>query len=67
MHLEILKVRDPSDKNFTPKNRLFDLPFRIALIGKSQFSLGKTTIILNLLLMGFYCYPYTFSHIFLIS
>lgn len=68
MHLEILKVRDPSDRNFTPKNRLFDLPFRIALIGKSQFSLGKTTIILNLLLRDkFYGKDFNGENIYIVS
>ena len=68
MVYEILKIRDPSDKNFTPKNRLFDLPFRIALIGKSQFSLGKTTIILNLLLRDkFYGKDFTGENIYIVS
>ena len=68
MKFEILKVRDPSDKNFVAKNRLFDLPFRIALIGKSQFSLGKTTIILNLLLRDkFYGKDFEGENIYIIS
>tara|TARA_R110002020_G_scaffold83638_2_gene207849 strand:- start:358 stop:1071 length:714 start_codon:yes stop_codon:yes gene_type:complete len=68
MVYEILKIRDPSDKNFTPKNRLFDLPFRIALIGKSQFSLGKTTIILNLLLRDkFYGKDFQGENIYIVS
>jgi hypothetical protein len=46
---EMLKVKDPSDKNHIKIPILADLPFRIAIVGKSQLS-GKTTIILNLLL-----------------
>ena len=45
---EILKVRDPSDKNHIKVDILADLPFKLAIVGKSQVSLGKTTIILNL-------------------
>ena len=45
----ILKVRDKNDSYYTPVDRLFDLPFRLLINGKSQLS-GKTTIILNLLL-----------------
>lgn len=68
MVFEILKVKDPSDKNFTPKDKLFDLPFRIALIGKSQFSLGKTTIILNLLLRDkFYGKDFLGENIYIVS
>lgn len=47
---EILKAKDPSDKIFIEKNPLFNIPFKIAIIGKSQISLGKSTIIMNLLL-----------------
>jgi len=46
---EMLKVRDPSDKNHIKVPILADLPFKLAIVGKSQLS-GKTTIILNLLL-----------------
>jgi hypothetical protein len=49
MKFEILKVRDPSDKNHIKVPVLADLPFKLAIVGKSQLS-GKTTIILNLLL-----------------
>lgn len=47
--LGILKVIDNTDKNHV-KHKIFDLPFKIAIVGKSQISLGKTSIILNLLL-----------------
>jgi len=47
---EILKVRDPSDKNHIKIPILADLPFKLAIVGRSQVSLGKSTIILNLFL-----------------
>ncbi len=47
---EILKVKDPSDKNHIKIPILADLPFKLAIVGRSQVSLGKTTIILNLFL-----------------
>jgi len=45
----IYKVRDKTDKNHV-KHPIFDLPFKLAIVGKSQISLGKTSIIMNLLL-----------------
>lgn len=45
----IYKVRDKTDKNHV-KHAIFDLPFKLAIVGKSQISLGKTSIIMNLLL-----------------
>tara|TARA_R110000751_G_scaffold41473_3_gene97297 strand:- start:478 stop:1185 length:708 start_codon:yes stop_codon:yes gene_type:complete len=45
----IYKVRDKSDKNHV-KHPIFDLPFKLGIVGKSQISLGKTSIIMNLLL-----------------
>tara|TARA_R110000803_G_scaffold84045_4_gene150190 strand:- start:1204 stop:1932 length:729 start_codon:yes stop_codon:yes gene_type:complete len=47
--VKILKVRDPAD-GFCKSHFLFDLPFRILLCSKSQLGIGKTTIILGLLL-----------------
>lgn len=49
-HFEILKVKDKADSIFQSKEGLFDIPFKLAIIGKSQISLGKSSIILNLLL-----------------
>ena len=49
-NFEILKAKDPSDKIFIEKTPLFNIPFKIAIVGKSQISLGKSTIIMNLLL-----------------
>lgn len=45
----ILKVRDKNDKYYTPVDKLFDVPFRVLINGKSQLS-GKTTVVLNMLL-----------------
>ena len=55
---EMLKVKDPSDKNHIKVPILADLPFKLAIVGKSQVSLGKTTIILNLLLRKKYYRDY---------
>jgi len=55
---EILKVRDPSDKNHIKIPILADLPFKLAIVGRSQVSLGKTTIILNLFLRDKYYKKY---------
>jgi len=47
--VKILKVKDPAD-GFCKSHFLFDLPFRLLLCSKSQLGIGKTTIILGLLL-----------------
>ena len=65
---KILKVRDKSDSYYTPVERLFDVPFRVLINGKSQLS-GKTTIILNLLLNPVFGYDKMFdgSDIYIVS
>ena len=45
----ILKVNDKTDNYYTPVDDLFDIPFRVLINGKSQYS-GKTTTILNLII-----------------
>jgi len=45
---KILKVRDEADKAHKSLPLLYDLPMRISISGKSQYS-GKSTIIFNLL------------------
>lgn len=50
----ILKVKDPTDNIYTEIDTIFDIPFKLAIIGKSQISLGKTSLILNLLLRDMY-------------
>ncbi len=57
---KILKVRDKSDEYYTPIERLFDVPFRILINGKSQLS-GKTTVILNLILNPTFGYDKLFD------
>ena len=44
--IKILKVKDDAEKYYTKKKQIFDLPFKIAIIGASQRS-GKTNWIIN--------------------
>ena len=65
---KVLRVNDVSD-DFHIKHKLFDLPFRLLLNSKSQIGMGKTTLILNLLLnpeMGYNKF-YKGKHIWIIS
>ena len=65
---KILKVRDKNDSYYTPIERLFDLPFRLLINGKSQLS-GKTTILMNLILNPAFGYDKMFEgdNIFIVS
>ncbi len=45
----ILKVKDKTDSYYTHLKDIFDIPFRLIIVGKSFLS-GKSTVILNLLL-----------------
>ena len=65
--MKIKKVNDTSD-NFHKEMPVFDLPFKILINGKSQLS-GKTTIILNLLLLEDYGYDKVFKgkNIYIVS
>jgi len=45
----ILKVKDKTDSYYTHLQDIFDIPFRLIIVGKSFLS-GKSTVILNLLL-----------------
>ena len=45
----ILKVKDKTDSYYTHLPDIFDIPFRLIIVGKSFLS-GKSTVILNLLL-----------------
>ena len=47
--LEILKVKDTNEKHYKKKGDLFDLSFRLLIVGKSFLS-GKTNLMTNLLL-----------------
>jgi len=42
-------MKDKSDKYYTKKQTIFDLPMRLLIVGKSQLS-GKTNLVANLLL-----------------
>lgn len=67
-HFDILKVKDSADKIFKSKQGLFNIPFKIAIIGKSQISLGKSSIILNLLLRDkFYKNDFKGEDIYLVT
>lgn len=64
---QILKVIDKSDSYYTKIDKIFDLPFRLLINGKSQLS-GKTTIILNLLLRNaYYRDKFEGENIFIVS
>ncbi len=68
MKFDILKVKDKTDKDHIAKKRIFDIPFKIAIVGKSQHSLGKTTIILNLIARNiFYNKDFKGENIFIVS
>ena len=65
---KVLRVNDVSD-DFHIKHKIFDLPFRLLLNSKSQIGMGKTTLILNLLLnpdMGYSKY-FKGDNIYIIS
>ena len=65
---KILRVKDKADK-FHKKMPVFDLPMRILLNSKSQHGIGKTSIILNLLLNPEFKYDKIFSgeNIYIVS
>lgn len=63
----MLKVKDKAETYYTKKNIIFDLPFRLLLIGKSQFS-GKSSTIFNFLLRDeFYLKEFEGDNIFIVS
>lgn len=47
--INIYRVKDKKEKYYTKKGLLFDLPMKLLIIGKSQYS-GKSSCIVNLLL-----------------
>jgi len=64
---KILRVNDKTDSYYTKKKDIFDLPFRLLIIGKSFLS-GKSTVILNLLLRErFFKNDFKGENIFIIS
>ena len=63
----ILKVKDKSDSYYTEMDKLFNLPYKLLINGKSQLS-GKTTIILNLILRNaYYREKFDGENIFIVS
>ena len=65
--LSIYKVKDEADKYYTKKDLIFDTPFRLLIVGKSQLS-GKSNILVNLLLRDeFYNKDFDGENIFLVS
>ena len=64
---EILKMKDKSDKLHIDKKLLFNLPAKIAIVGRSQLS-GKTNMVSNFLLRDiFYKNEFAPENIFIIS
>ena len=64
---KILRMRDSSEKYYTAKKRIFDLPMRLLLVGKSHLS-GKTNLLGNLLLREEYYYgDFKGENIYIIS
>jgi hypothetical protein len=68
MKYNIYKVKDKTDSYYTEKkDNLFDIPFKILIIGKSHLS-GKTTIVLNyFLLPEYYGHDFKGDNIFVVS
>lgn len=63
----ILKINDHTDSYYTKKDDIFDLPFRVLIVGKSFLS-GKSTVILNLLLREkFFKNDYDGDNIYIVS
>tara|TARA_R110002020_G_scaffold99241_1_gene235669 strand:+ start:287 stop:1036 length:750 start_codon:yes stop_codon:yes gene_type:complete len=58
-NLKVLKVRDKSDNHAVKLPMLFDLPFRLLLIGKSGS--GKSNLLINLLANENYPYEKLFN------
>ena len=63
----ILRVNDHTDSYYTKKKDIFDLPFRVLIVGKSFLS-GKSTVVLNLLLREkFFKNDFEGENIFIVS
>ena len=54
---DFLKVKDNTDSYYTAIPTLFDIPMRVAIVGKSFLS-GKTSVIMNLILRDKYYKKY---------
>jgi len=63
----ILKVKDKTDSYYTHLKDIFDIPYRLIVVGRSFLS-GKSTVILNLLLRdNFYKDHFKGEDIYIIS
>tara|TARA_R110000744_G_scaffold109906_2_gene207523 strand:+ start:484 stop:1215 length:732 start_codon:yes stop_codon:yes gene_type:complete len=63
----IRKVKDKAESYYRRKKQIFDLPFRVAIVGKSQLS-GKTSLAVNLLAQkDFYYNDFKGENIFIVS
>jgi len=49
--IQIYKVKDKNERHYTKKDDMFDLSFRLLIVGKSFLS-GKTNLLLNFLLQN---------------
>lgn len=64
---KILKMRDKGEKHYTHKPMLFDIPFKIIVVGRSQLA-GKTNLLGNLLLRKeYYLDDFKGEDIYLVS
>jgi hypothetical protein len=65
--LQIYKVIDGAENFYTKKDKIFDIPFRLLIVGKSQLS-GKSNLLVNLLLRDeFYNLDFKPEDIYLVS
>jgi hypothetical protein len=65
--MKIYKVKDNKENYFIKKENLFNMPFRVLIVGKSMLS-GKSNIITNLLLRDdFYMNDFEPENIFIVS
>ena len=60
-------MKNSGDNHYTTKDRIFDLPLKLLVVGRSQLS-GKTTVVANLLLLDeFYNKDFQGENIFIVS
>lgn len=67
MPYHIHKVKDPTENYKKSKDEIFDMPFKLAIVGKSELS-GKGTTLTNLMLKPeYYLGDFKGSHIYIVS
>jgi hypothetical protein len=65
--LSIYKVKDSAENHYIDKEVIFNVPFRLLVVGRSYFS-GKSNMICNLLLRDeFYNSDFSGNNIFIVS